>query len=212
VSLVMQKTKSAQKTATKYLANSLYDENGDSSKYLTGLKSTCSESAGVPYGNIEEEDLMAQDGTYPWEGKTTATVEAIALNVVRALMSSAKLYDGPEGKPNIATTTEDLFNSIKGILTPMQRFTEDQKVTKAGFTNLVFEGMMIVADDYCPSGYMFALNTAHIGFAIHKSFYFARENWHRLNGPMGKTMKILWDGNLVCNNRKAHAAHSNLST
>jgi hypothetical protein len=28
---------------------------------------------------------------------------------------------------------------------------------------------------------------------------------------VAKSMKIFWDGNIVCSNRKAHIAHSNLS-
>ncbi len=27
----------------------------------------------------------------------------------------------------------------------------------------------------------------------------------------GRSMKILWHGNLVCSNRRAHACHANLS-
>ena len=168
VSMVTTKIRSAQKTATKHLANSIYDANGDTSKYLTGIGSMCSETAGTPYGGIEEEDLEANDGTLPWEGKTTTTTEAISLDVIRTLKSSAKLYDGSNGKPDIGTTTETLFNKIKSILQPMQRFTEDKDTTKVGFTNLVFEGTLIAADDFGPSGYLNLINSNHYGFAIHK--------------------------------------------
>ena len=135
----------------------------------------------------------------------------MSLSVLRTLRSDAKLYDGPNGKPDIGTTTETLFNKVKGILQPMQRFTEDKETTKAGFTNLVFEGMLIAADDFCPSGYFFGCNSAFVGFAVHSNGYFARDKWRPLDGPAGRTMKIYWDGNIICSNRKAHKAHSNLS-
>ena len=211
VSLVTTKISSAQKTATKHLAESIYDANGDTSKYLTGLGSMCSETAGTPYGGIEEEDLEANDGTLPWEGKTTTTTEVISLDVIRTLRTLAKLYDGKNGKPDFATTTEALFNKIKSILQPMQRFTEDKETTKVGFTNLVFEGMLIAADDYSPSGYFNAINSNHYGFAIHKKGYFKRAKWQPLADKLGRTMKIVWHGNAICNNRKSHARHSNLS-
>jgi hypothetical protein len=40
-----------------------------------------------------------------------------------------------------------------------------------------------------------------------------RTPWANLQSAdvMGRSMKILWDGNWICNNRKAHKAHSNLS-
>ena len=63
----------------------------------------------------------------------------------------------------------------------------------------------------CPAGHCFAINTHHLGFAIHQNGFFARQPWVDLAGPAGRSMKILWHGNLVCSNRKAHACHSNLS-
>lgn len=211
VSLATTKIRSAQKTATKHLASSIYDANGDSSKYLTGIRSMCSETSTTPYGGIQEDDLVANDGTKPWEGKTNSTSEPISLDVIRTLRSDAKLYDGMDGKPDIATTTETLFNKVKAILQPMQRFTEDKETTKAGFTNLVFEGMLLAADDYCPSGYFNGINSHHFGFAVHKRGYFSRKKWQPLADKLGRTMKIVVHGNAVCNNRKAHKSHSNLT-
>ena len=92
-----------------------------------------------------------------------------------------------------------------------QRFVTDDGVASAGFTHLVYEGMVLAADDYCPAGHCFAINTNYLGFAIHQNGFFARQPWVDLAGPAGRSMKILWHGNLICSNRKAHACHSNLS-
>lgn len=211
VQLVKQRLETAQKTVTKQLAESLYGAGGDASKLLTGLLSLTSETSTTAYGNIAEDDLVAADGTKPWEGKTTTTTEKLTLPVIRTAASAAKINEGAGGKPDIGVMTEALFNKVNGILQVQQRFKEDSETAKAGFLHLVFEGKIIAADDFCSSGYMFLMNSNHIGFAIHKSGYFAREQWRALTGPAGKTMKIFWDGNLVCNNRKAHIAHSNLS-
>ena len=92
-----------------------------------------------------------------------------------------------------------------------QRFVTDDGVAQAGFAHLVYEGMVLAADDYCPAGHLFAVNTNHLGFAIHQNGFFARQPWVDLAGPAGRAMKILWHGNLICSNRKAHACHANLS-
>ena len=211
VQLVTSKVEAAQKSARKKIANYLYAQNSDTDKYITGLRSCCFGSSSVAYGGIVETDLVAADGTYPWSASDTTTTEAISLAVLRTLRSSAKVSDGKGGKPDIGTTTETLFNIVSGILQVQQRFTEDKETAKAGFQNIVWEGMTICADDYCPSGYFFALNSKYVGFAIHKNGFFAREPWGKIPNVAGKTMKIYWDGNLVVSNRKAHAGHSNLS-
>ena len=213
VEMVVQRLEGAQKSARKQIASNIYGANADSSKNITGLRAMCSETTTTSYGNIAEADLVAQDGTTPWEGKTDSTTEAISLDVIRTLRSNAKIGDGRAGKPDIGLTTETLFNKVSAILQVQQRFTADTETAKAGFTNLVFEGMIMAADDYCPSGYLFGVNSAHAGFAIHKLGFFTRTPWANLQSAdiMGRSMKVLWDGNWICDNRKAHEAHSNLS-
>ena len=212
VSMVTERMENAQETARKWLASNVYNAVADSSKYITGLRSTTSETAGTPYGDIEEEDLVSEDGSKVWEGKTTTTTEAISLSVMRTLVSSAKVYDGPMGKPKWGFTTETLMNVVKNILQPMQMLKENGGVTKAGFDNIVLDSTTYVADDYCPSGYLFVVNHNFLGFGIHKNAYFKRTPWQPLpDNKQGRTMKRLWSGNIICNYRAAHAAHSNLS-
>lgn len=214
IDLVSSWLLNAQKTAAKYLAQEIYTGNGDKAKGLTGLLSlTDAANTSTPYGQIAQEDLVASDGSFPWRANRTTTTEGISPAVIRTLRSSAKLADGPKGKPDVGLTTEDLFNTVSGILQTQQRFKEDTDTVKAGFQNIVFEGMIIAADDYCPAGHFFALNSKHIGYAIHANGFFKRHPWASLieNGLFAKSMKIFWHGNIVCNNRRAHALHTNLS-
>jgi len=213
VELVATKLEGAQKTCRKKIAQQIYANNGDGAKEITGIKAMCFGAAGTAYGELAENDLVAADGTKPWKAVNTAVTAPISLSVIRTLRSSAKISDGPGGKPNIGVTTETLFNIVSNILQTQQRFTTDSDTVKAGFTHLVFEGMIIAADDYCDSGYLFCLNSNNIGFAIHQKGYFSRTAWADLlvTGLPAKSMKIFWDGNMVCNNRKAHAGQSLLT-
>ncbi len=213
VALVTSKLETAQKTASNKISQNVYGNVADSSELLTGLGAMCFGADATAYGGIAANDLVATDGSKPWIAVDTTTTEPISLSVIRTLASSAKIYDGPKGKPDVGLTTETLFNIIAGILQVQQRFVQDTDTVKAGFQHLVFEGKILAADDFCTSGYLFLLNSNHVGFAIHKNGYFARTPWMELlpTGTVARTLKIFWDGNIVCNNRKAHAGHSNLS-
>lgn len=212
VELVTTKVGGAQKSLTKVLAGSIYDDAGGANSRLTGILACCHETAGLAYGGIEEEDLVAADGTKPWEGKRNTSSESISLPVIRTMATDAKVRDGKGGKPDIVPTTETLYNQVVDILQIQQRFVNSAETAKAGFTGVEFEGKIITPDDYCPSGYAFALNSMHMGFAVHKNGNFVRTKWAPIPDRAGdRTMKIFWDGNLIVNNRKAHKAHSNLS-
>lgn len=212
VQLVVQRVSGAQKSLTKVLAESIYDLPGGDSKRLTGLRALCNEDADLAYGGIAENDLVAKDGTKPWEGKMVATSTVIRLDVLRDMATAAKIRDGKGGKPDFFITTEEIFNTICDILQAHQRFRDGEETVKAGFTGVYFEGKEVFPDDYCPANHIFALNSNHIGFAIHRDGYFMRSKWKVIpDSPEDRTMKIYWDGNMVCNNRKGHIGYSNVS-
>ncbi len=211
VQFVTQKIETAQRTCAGWLASTLYSAAGDEAPTLTGLRALTSTDADKPYGGIAANDLVAADGVKPWQGKTKDAAEAMSLEALQELRSLAKVSDGRDGKPNVAVTTETLYNKVSRILQVQQRFVTDTGAANAGFTHLVYEGMVLAADDYCPAGHCFAVNTNYLGFAIHQNGFFARQPWVDLAGPAGRSMKILWHGNLICSNRKAHACHSSLS-
>jgi len=213
VQLIQQRLGGAQKSLTKLLAGSIYDLPSGDGKRLTGLRACCNETTTLAYGDIQEADLVAVDGTAPWEGKMTSTTTPITLNAIRTGASAAKLRDGAGGKPNLVVTTETNFNTIVDILQVQQRFTQEgSSAVKAGFTGVYFEGKDIFPDDYAPANHLFLLNSNHIGFAVHTEGNFMRTPWRIIaDSPEDKTMKIYWDGNLVVNNRKAHQGYSAIS-
>lgn len=214
VSLLATRLLAAQKTPTKLIAQNLYNSAVDTAPEITGLGSlTQATVTSTKYGDIAQTELVAADGSYPWTANHTTTTEGISLAVIRTARSTAKISDGPMGKPTVGVMTETLFNIISAALQTQQRFTEDKDTAKAGFVNVVFEGCVLAPDDYVASGNMFLLNENYVGFAVHSDGFFKATPWGPLpNGnPEDKTMKIFWDGNLICSHRKAHVRHSNLS-
>lgn len=213
VSMATDRIETAQETLTKILANQIYSQVADGAEEINGLGSTCLNGTSVPYGHITPTDLVASDASTPWAAVNTTAAAGISLAVIRTLASSAKVNGGAKGKPNLGVMPEALFNQVTAVLQTQQRFTEDKDTVNAGFTNVVFEGKVLAADDYCPSGHLYLLNENYIGFAIHAEGFFARTQWGDLTptGTAAKSMKIFWDGNMICSRRKAHAAQTNLT-
>lgn len=212
VSIIQQRLKAAQKIVARTIADSIYDAPTGDGERLTGLLHLCNETSTLAYGGFSEDDLVSSDGSKHWEGKVTTTTEQISRAAIKTMARNAKLRDGAEGRINLVVTTETLFDAYEGILQAQQRFVKAEEVVKAGFVGLEDAGRTIVADDFCPSGYAFGLNTNYVGFAVHPDGKFMRTPWRLIEGsPEDKTMKIYWDGNLVCANRKGQIAHSNLS-
>jgi len=213
IELMTSRLEGAQLGLAMLLAGSFYDEPGGSANRLTGMRACCHETTTTAYGNIQEGDLVSEDGTKPWEGKRDTTVEGISTTVVRDLATGAHVRDGANGDPDMIVTTRTLYNVLLAELMLLQRFTtQGGKTAQAGFTGIEFEGKEIAPDDYMPSGYGFAFNTKYMGFAVHKDGNFLREPWAKIPDSAGDTsMKIYVDLNLIVNNRKAHKAHSNLS-
>ncbi len=213
VQLVQQRVGGAQKSTTKTLAGSIYDEPGGATERLTGIMACCHETTTTAYGAIQEADLVSEDGTTPWEGKRDTKTEGITLDVLRNLVSGAKIRDGMRGKPDLLVTTETLYNVIVSILQVQQRFVKaDERTAKASFTGVEFEGKAFFPDDYMPSGTLIGINSNFMGFAVHAKGNMVRSKWEKIpNSAEDKAMKIYFDGNLVVSNRKAHKAHTNLS-
>ena len=212
VQLITQRVGGAQKSITKLLSGSIYDDASGSSTRLTGLKALCNATATIAYGGIAEDDLVAADGTKPWNGQRTTTTTVLNLPNIRTARTAGKIRDGANGKPDLMVTTETNFNTIVDILQVQQRFTNGMETVKAGFTGVVFEGMEIFPDDYCTASAAFWINSKHLGFAVHQQGYMMRTKWEKIaDSPEDKTMKIYFDGNMVCNNRKGFNLYTAIS-
>lgn len=212
INLVANRLEKAQKQINKDLAGSIFDAAGSGSNRLDGLRALCNATTTTKYGDIAEDDLVADDGTKPWKGNTSSTSTSMSLDVIRDVRRLAKLRDGTDGKPDLFVTTEVLYQKLETILQAQQRFTEGVKTAKAGFTGLNYLGTDVFPDDFCPTSYGIGINTKHLGFGVHQDGNFVRLPWAIMPDSAGdRTMKILFDGNQICNNRKAHYSYSALS-
>ena len=115
------------------------------------------------YGGVTRTDLgvAASTNNQGINGYTNTLTAYTHLGLQTAFGSS---YFGNEHVDLIATT-QTIWNLIESKILPQQRFAEtDTDVARVGFSSLRWKGASIVVDQYCPSGYIFGINTNYLQF------------------------------------------------
>lgn len=105
-------------------------------------------------------------------------------------------------QPNAILTTDNLHLYYEGSLTPGVRYTSDEMVGKIGFSKLMFKDAPVFHDPYCPSGYTYFINTDHLFMAYSEGALFNMTPVMEQAFQDAFSVKILFQGNLVCTGRK----------
>jgi len=103
-------------------------------------------------------------------------------------------------QPNFIATTQSIYNSFWNKMLPMQRTTEiDPDLQGAGFRAFKFNGMSVVVDQYCPSGYIFGMNTDYIDAYISEdpTFAFGFTGFKELPNSLDMAGQTVFGGNIV---------------
>jgi len=114
------------------------------------------------YGGITRSAIGvgASTGINGYYYSNSATTWPFSLQQLQTAYGQATF--GPD-QPNFIATTQSIYNSFWAKMLPMQRTTaQDPELQGAGFTSFKFNGMSVVVDQYCPSGYVFGMNTDFI--------------------------------------------------
>lgn len=204
INMMKARTQHAEKTITNQMHKSAHgDGTGSSGKEFGGLSLLVSETAGATVAGINSgsdtwwDNVRSALGAAP----TTATIYGDMLDVMLDTMR------GPD-KPNLITSDNLWYSTFSQSLQAQQRFM-DRKMASAGFTNLMFESVPVVADGgrggYHPDGMRF-LNTGTIELIMHR-----KRNNVVLGGPRrplqedSDTVILAGMGNFICDNRMLNA-------
>jgi hypothetical protein len=95
-----------------------------------------------------------------------------------------------------------LFLFYEASLVPQVRFTSDQMTGQLGFTKLTFREKPIFHDPYCPSGYTYFINTDTLYGAYAAGALFDMGSVTEQAFQDAFSVKIIFQGNLVCDGRK----------
>jgi hypothetical protein len=204
VDLVFAKLRNIQKTIRDDMGTDVYAAAADSNSLL-GLGDLFNDTSSTAYGSIKEDDMA------DWKANLIETSEAISFSVMQKIRRTAKIGQNKENKPNLYITTDVLKDGFERTLQTQARYA-DVNLVNAGFDNVLFGGVPIVADDKQASGYMDALNLRNLSLKTHSKYQFTKPKWeYSKDQPDTLTANVRWIGQMVCNNRKAHCRHTGLT-
>jgi hypothetical protein len=199
---VRSEVESAEEDLKDAFGTGLYSNGTTDPKSIVGVRGFLSTSA--TYGGISQSSeswLAAQ---------IDSTTTSLSLVKMQERYEACKI-NGEQ--PNLITTTETLFNSFWGLLQPQQRF-QDSDTASAGFKNLLFNGAVVMQDDYAPASHMIFLNTKFIKLYSHKDRKFPGEymDFRPFFDQDAEIAKMQWAGALVCSSPRLQGAMTALTS
>jgi hypothetical protein len=188
VNFVKAKVQAAERTLANLLGTDLFGD-GTTANSFYGLAAICA-GTGSTYGGISKT-------TYSWwRGQADSTTTALTVGNIRGMIGDCSIdSDGP----TVAVTTQNVFDNVYSLLQPQQRF-QDSDTAKAGFKNILWEGIPMIIDSHVAAGDLYFLNENYISMIVHKDEDFRFEPFIKPTNQNISTAKIYWTGALTCSN------------
>jgi hypothetical protein len=189
IDYVKSKMKSAEKTLQDYLGTGLFNIGTDA-KAIGGLRFIINTSSTV--GGISQTSYSF------WQAQLDSTTTTLSLAALNTLFQQCS-DDGDT--PTMIVTTQTIWSIYWSLLQPQQRFT-DAESAKAGFNNLMFNGVPCFWDSHCTSANLFILNEAYLNLFYHPDANFSFTGFDKPVNQDAKIGQVLWQGNLCSSNNR----------
>lgn len=187
INFVKAKVQAAEKTLADTFGTDLFGTSSTNS--IIGLESACA-GTGTTYGGISKT-------TYSWwRGQTDAATTTLSIAALRAIIGDATV---DSDRPTVIVGLQDWYDDLYGQIQPGQRFT-DSETAKAGFRNIMFEGIPFIVDSHCGSTDLFALNENYLHLIVHEDENFRFEAFTKPINQNVSSAKIYWAGVFACSN------------
>ena len=205
IKIVAEKLTLAQTKIRYSMAYDFYNSStyGSTGRSILGLPAMISQTS-TSYGQVSNSDIAEWTA-----GAVTTTAEPITGSVMRKLRTACQVGDEGKDEPSIMLTTRILKDQVEDQTQASKRY-ENTELAEIGFKNLMIDGIPLVADYQCPTGYLYALNEHYMDFLSHTGFFFNRRPWQSPADKPIYTTQILWAGQMICRRRNAHGSHSSL--
>ncbi len=184
--LLTNRTRVAQKSLQNLLGQGVYSDGTTNPKSITGLRAMVTGS-GVVYGGISKTTNSW------WRSQVDSSTTAITRSAFQVMQQ-----DCTEGAdtPDLVTTTKAEFSALYALYEDRQRYGQVD-LLRAGFRNLVVNGIPVVVDSHCPDGYMYFLNTDYIDLVTHTDDNFRFSGFKEPVNQRARVGYIFWMGNLT---------------
>ena len=146
-----------------------------------------------------------------WQSTVTtsgafATQGLTDMQTLYSTLSSSSMMD----TPTHIITTRTVWNKFYATRLPLERLM-NTSTGAAGFTNITFNGVPVIWDQYCDSGVLYMLNTNYWNLVVHEKVDFVTTDFVRPANQMVKVAFILFRGNQTTNNRRRFGKLSSIT-
>lgn len=118
-------------------------------------------------------------------------------------------------KPNLIVTTDLIWDIYESTLQANARYPKTgrgEKIADAGFDVLEWRNTPIVADELCPAGYVFFLNTNYLTIYVHPKKNFKFTGFKIPTNQDGRVGQILLKTQIATGNRRMHYKYTGFPT
>lgn len=193
ISLVKSKVKIAEKNMEDLLGTGIFS-NATDAKSIVGLRQILSASNTI--GGI------SQSANTWWAAQVDSTTTTLTMAAMQTLFNLCTIGSWA---PTVAVSTRSIFNSYYALLQPQQRF-QDSKSAEGGFQSLMFNGIPVLPDSHCPTGYLVMLNEDYLHLFAHKEEDMRFEPFAKPVNQNLKLAKIYWMGAYGTSNARLQGA------
>lgn len=173
------------------------DGTGNGSKNLTGLAAIC--SATTTLGGLSPTTFTW------WQPYVAASVGSFATNGIDAIRTGVNTISRGNDGPDAMFTDQTNHERYESALQTKQQYTyvgTNDKAGDAGFKTLAFRGIPIFFDRDCTANTLYMLNSRYLKFAVLEGADFATGPFITPENQDGGVAQIIFEGNLVTNNRR----------
>jgi hypothetical protein len=202
INLLKGKTMQAEMTLRDRMNRDLYsDGTGNGSKNLTGLDIIVDSTGTV--GGLNQS-------TYSWWASTETASGSFAAQGLNDMMTTYLGISDGNDNADIILSPQNVWQFHWKALQPQERYSNTM-AADAGFTNITFMGVPHVWDRDCTSGTAYFLNSRYLKFCVHRDADFSTSEFIRPQNQDARTAQILFQGNLITNNRRRHGKMTSIT-
>jgi hypothetical protein len=198
VNMLKAEVQMAEKSLSDQLGTGLFNA-GNTTNAIIGLRAMVLNSG--TYG------IISRTSNSWWNAQIDSTTTALSLAKAQALYGDCSV---DSDRPTVIVTTQNTYDDFYALIQPQQRFGDEETV-KAGFTNILWNGLPIIVDSHCPSGYLFMLNEKYISLKYQKDRNFSLTNFQTPVNQDARYAHVFWMGALTGSNCRMQGAFTALA-
>lgn len=200
ISHVRSEVQLAEKSLADTIGTDLFsDGTGTSANGIFGFKAMVANSG--TYG------IIARSSNSWWNAQVDATTTALSLAKMQALFGDCTVDND---KPTVIFTTQDIYDDLYALIQPQQRFGDEETI-KAGFLNILWNGVPVIVDSHVSSGYLYMINERYVMLKYHKDRNFVLTPFQKPVNEDASYAHVFWAGMMAGNNCRMQGVMSALT-